>query len=179
MQGYATLVLAELQNTHPQKHLERLHALTERANGYLTRLFKFEHYYNRMRDMEGTISRLQAVMQSMADPLILTDNQHRVIIQNRAAERFFRVPEGVSEGGRRAVELNNLLFSAALSSMVVSATDTSRDLTLVDVMEGEEVLFEAVCAATYSADGVSTDMVCDLLDVSVFRCGAQSDRINA
>src|SRR5438270_2910331 len=105
-----------------------------------------------MRDMEGTISRLQAVMQSMADPVILTDNQHRVIIQNKAAERFFRVPEGVSDGGRRAVELNNLLFSAALSSMVVSGSDASRDLTLVDVMDGEEVLFEAVCGPTLTAD---------------------------
>src|SRR6266581_1173967 len=165
MQGYATLVLAELQNTHPQKHLERLHALTERANGYLARLFKVEHYYNRMRDMETTISRLRAVMQSMADPVILTDTQHRVIIQNKAAERFFRVPEGVSEGGKRAVGYNNLLFSAALSSMVVSASEASRDLTLVDVMEGEEVLFEAVCAPTYSNDGVRTGMVTVMRDV--------------
>src|SRR5437867_3858576 len=178
MQGYATLVLAELQNTHPQKHLERLHALTERANGYLTRLFKFEHYYNRMRDMEGTISRLQAVMQSMADPVILTDNQHRVIIQNRAAERFFRVPEGVSEGGRRAVELNNLLFSAALSSMVVSATDASRDLTLVDVMEGEEVLFEAASAPTSSKDGARTGMVTVMRDVTDLRRADEAIRAN-
>src|SRR6266704_22595 len=177
MQGYATLVLAELQNTHPQKHLERLHALTERANGYLTRLFKFEHYYNRMRDMEGTISRLQAVMQSMADPVILTDNQHRVIIQNRAAERFFRVPEGVSEGGRRAVELNNLLFSAALSSMVVSATDAPRDLTLVDVMEGEEVLFEAVCAPTYVSQS-RTGMVTVMRNVTDLRRADQEVRAN-
>src|SRR5438874_2823952 len=169
MQGYATLVLAELQNTHPQKHLERLHALTERANGYLTRLFKFEHYYNRMRDMEGTISRLQAVMQSMADPVIFTDDQHRVVIQNRAAERFFRVPEGIGDGGRRAVELNNLLFSAALSSMMVSGKDTSRDLTLVDVMEGEEVLFEAVCAPTQSMDGTRTGMVTVMRDVTDLR----------
>src|SRR5713101_7845684 len=178
MQGYATLVLAELQNTHPQKHLERLHALTERANGYLTRLFKFEHYYNRMRDMEGTISRLQAVMQSMADPVILTDNQHRVIIQNRAAERFFRVPEGVSEGGKRAVEFNNLLFSAALSSMVVSASDVSRDLTLVDVMEGEEVLFEAVCAPTVTRDGTRTGMVTVMRDVTDLRRADQEVRAN-
>ena len=56
-----------------------------------SRLFKVEHYYNRMRDMEVTISRMTTVMESMADPVILTDNQHRVIIQNRAAERFFRV----------------------------------------------------------------------------------------
>src|SRR5881398_104209 len=178
MQGYATLVLAELQNTHLQKHLERLHALTERANGYLTRLFKFEHYYNRMRDMEGTISRMGTVMQSMADPVILTDNQHRVIIQNKAAERFFRVPEGVSEGGRRAVELNNLLFSAALSSMVVSASDASRDLTLVDVMEGEEVLFEAVCAPTYTRAGTRTGMVTVLRDVTDLRRADQEVRDN-
>src|SRR6266446_9073681 len=178
MQGYATLVLAELQNTHPQKHLERLHALTERANGYLTRLFKFEHYYNRMRDMEGTISRLQAVMQSMADPVILTDNQHRVITQNKAAERFFRVPEGVSEGGKRAVELNNLLFSAALSSMVVSASGASRDLTLVDVMEGEEVLFEAVSAPTFSKETVRTGMVTVMRDVTDLRRADEEVRAN-
>ena len=141
-------------------------------------MFKVEHYYNRMRDMEVTISRLRAVMQSMPDPVILTDNQHRVIIQNRAAERFFRFPEGVSEGGKRAVELNNLLFSAALSSMVVSATDTSRDLTLVDVMEGEEVLFEAVCAPTYSADGVRTGMVTVMRDVTDLRRADQEVRAN-
>jgi len=117
-------------------------------------------------------------MQSMADPVILTDNQHRVIIQNRAAERFFRVPEGVSEGGRRAVELNNLLFSAALSSMVVSATDASRDLTLVDVMEGEEVLFEAVSAPTHSKESVRTGMVTVMRDVTDLRRADEEVRAN-
>src|SRR5207248_312974 len=169
MQAYATLVLAELNRNIGKVQLGHFGALAERANGYLSRLFKVEHYYNRMRDMEVTISRLQAVMQSMADPVILTDNQHRVVIQNRAAERFFRVPEGVSEGGRRAVELNNLLFSAALSSMVVSATDASRDLTLVDVMEGEEVLFEAVSAPTHSKESVRTGMVTVMRDVTDLR----------
>src|SRR5499425_3606680 len=131
-----------------------------------------------MRDMEVTISRLQAVMQSMADPVILTDSQHRVIIQNRAAERFFRIPEGVSEGGRRAVELNNLLFSAALSSMVVSATDASRDLTLVDVMEGEEVLFEAVSAPTHSKEGGRTGMVSVMRDITDLRRADEEVRAN-
>src|SRR5204863_2520359 len=112
------------------------------------------------------------------DPVILTDNQHRVIIQNRAAERFFRVPEGVSEGGRRAVELNNLLFSAALSSMVVSATDASRDLTLVDVMEGEEVLFEAASAPTHSRQGVRSGMVTVMRDVTDLRRADQEVRAN-
>ena len=178
MRGYATLVVARLGRGTNEAQLQEFRALVDRANGYLVRLFKVEHYYNRMRDMEVTISRLRAVMQSMPDPVILTDNQHRVVVQNRAAERFFRFPEGISEGGKRAVELNNLLFSAALSSMVVSASDTSRDLTLVDVMEGEEVLFEAVCAPTYGADGVRTGMVTVMRDVTDLRRADEEVRAN-
>ena len=63
-----------------------------------------------MRDMEITIAQMGTVMQSMADPVILTDTQHRVIMQNRAAERFFKVPDDMTEGLIRAVELNNMLF---------------------------------------------------------------------
>ena len=178
MRAYATLLLAQLGRDTGSARLEQLRNLAERANGYLARLFKIEHYFNRMRDMEVTISRLSAVMQSMADPVIFTDDQHRVVIQNRAAERFFRVPEGIGDGGRRAVELNNLLFSAALSSMMVSGRDTSRDLTLVDVMEGEEVLFEAVCAPTQSSDGTRTGMVTVMRDVTDLRRADMEVRAN-
>jgi signal transduction histidine kinase len=178
LRGYASLVLGEVQKNITESQLRQFRNLVERSNRYLARLFKVEHYYNRMRDMDVTISRMRTVMQSMADPVILTDNQHRVIIQNRAAERFFRVPEGVSEGGKRAVEFNNLLFSAALSSMVVSASDASRDLTLVDVMEGEEVLFEAVCAPTVTRDGTRTGMVTVMRDVTDLRRADQEVRAN-
>ena len=178
MRAYANVIVGQLSRSTGEEQLREFRSLVERANGYLARLFKVEHYYNRMRDMEVTISRLRAVMQSMADPVILTDSQHRVVIQNKAAERFFRVPEGISEGGKRAVEFNNLLFSAALSSMAVSATDTSRDLTLVDVMEGEEVLFEAVCAPTYSKEGVRTGMVTVMRDVTDLRRADEEVRAN-
>ncbi len=177
MRSYISLVIGQLGRNTTQTQIRHFRSLAERANRQLSRLFKVEHYYNRMRDMEITISRMTTVMESMADPVILTDNQHRVIIQNRAAERFFRVPEGVSEGGKRAVEFNNLLFSAALSSMVVSGNDTSRDLTLVDVMEGEEVLFEAVCAPTYVSES-RTGMVTVMRDVTDLRRADQEVRAN-
>jgi nitrogen-specific signal transduction histidine kinase len=177
MRSYVNAVIGQLGKHTGQPQLRQFRNLVNRANRQLSRLFKVEHYYNRMRDMETTISRMTTVMESMADPVILTDNQHRVIIQNRAAERFFRVPEGVSEGGRRAVEFNNLLFSAALSSMTVSASDSSRDLTLVDVMEGEEILFEAVCAPTYIAES-RTGMVTVMRDVTDLRRADQELRTN-
>src|SRR5215472_10539768 len=177
MRSYISIVVGQLGRSTAETQLRQFRNLADRANRHLSRLFKVEHYYNRMRDMETTISRMPTVMESMADPVILTDNQHRVIIQNRAAERFFRVPEGISEGGRRAVEFNNLLFSAALSSMVVSASDSSRDLTLVDVMEGEEVLFEAVCAPTYVSQ-TRTGMVTVMRDVTDLRRADQEVRAN-
>lgn len=177
MRSYVNIVIGQFGKHTGQRQLRQFRNLVDRANRHLSRLFKVEHYYNRMQDMEVTISRMTTVMESMADPVILTDNQHRVIIQNRAGERFFRVPEGVTEGGRRAVEFNNLLFSAALSSMTVSASDSSRDLTLVDVMEGEEILFEAVCAPTY-IDESRTGMVTVMRDVTDLRRADQELRSN-
>lgn len=176
MRAYAAAVLVDLKRGYADKQLKDCAALVELSSRYLARLFKVEHYYNRMRDMDTTIAQMQTVMQSMADPVILTDTHYRVAMQNRAAEKFFKAPENVSEGGARAVELNNLLFSAALSSMAVSGTDGSRDLTLVDVMEGEEVLFEAVCAPTYNREGLRTGMVTVMRDVTDLRRADQELR---
>jgi PAS domain-containing protein len=178
MRAYAAAVLVEVKKTTTDTQIRQLQSMIELANRYLARLFKVEHYYNRMRDMDVIISQMRTVMRSMADPVILTDTHHRVVMQNKAAERFFRAPEGISEGGARAVELNNLLFSAALSSMAISADESSRDLTLVDVMEGEEVLFEAVCAPTQSSDGSRSGMVTVMRDVTDLRRADQELRAN-
>ncbi|HEX3095350.1 MAG TPA: ATP-binding protein [Candidatus Angelobacter sp.] len=178
MRAYAAAVVVELPKGHNEQRVAELGELIELANRYLSRLFKVEHYYNRMRDMEITIAQMGTVMQSMADPVILTDTQHRVIMQNKAAERFFRVPDEMTEGLVRAVEFNNLLFSAALSSMLVSGSDSHRDLTLVDAIEGEEMLFEAVSAPTYGPDGIQLGTVTVMRDVTDLRRADQELRLN-
>ncbi len=178
MRAYAGMVVTEVRRSASSADIAELQALIHLANRYLGRLFKVEHYYNRMMDMETVIGQMQTVMESMTDPVILTDPQHRVITQNKAAARFFRVPEDVSEGRVRAVELNNLLFSAALSSMAVSGDESSRDMTLVDAIEGEEVLFEAVSAPSYSSDERRTGMVTVLRDVTDLRRADEELRFN-
>ncbi len=178
MRAYAAAIVVELPVKNPQTSVAELGELIELANRYLSRLFKVEHYYNRMRDMEITIAQMSTVMQSMADPVILTDTQHRVIMQNKAAERFFLVPDEQTEGLVRAVELNNMLFSAALSSMLVSGTDAHRDLTLVDAIEGEEMLFEAVSAPTFGPDGIQIGTVTVMRDVTDLRRADQELRTN-
>jgi signal transduction histidine kinase len=178
MRAYAGMVVVELRRSASSADIAELSALIDLANHYLSRLYKVEHYYNRMMDMETVIAQMQTVMESMTDPVILTDPQHRVITQNKAAERFFKVPEDVSEGRVRAVELNNLLFSAALSSMAVSGDESSRDMTLVDAIEGDEVLFEAVSAPSYSPDERRTGMVTVLRDVTDLRRADEELRFN-
>src|SRR6478752_2819222 len=178
MRAYAAAVVVELPRNYKEQGVAELGELIDLANRYLSRLFKVEHYYNRMRDMEITIAQMGTVMQSMADPVILTDTQHRVIMQNKAAERFFKVPDEMTEGLVRAVEFNNLLFSAALSSMLVSGSDSHRDLTLVDAIEGEEMLFEAVSAPTYGPDGIQLGTVTVMRDVTDLRRADQELRLN-
>src|SRR5579859_6129322 len=178
MRAYAAAVVVELPKNYSDQTIAELGELIDLANRYLSRLFKVEHYYNRMRDMEITIAQMGTVMQSMADPVILTDTQHRVIMQNKAAERFFKVPDEMTEGLVRAVEFNNLLFSAALSSMLVSGSDSHRDLTLVDAIEGEEMLFEAVSAPTYGPDGIQLGTVTVMRDVTDLRRADQELRLN-
>jgi len=178
MRAYAAVVVVEVSPNASAAEIAGLRSLIELANRYLSRLFKVEHYHNRMVDMETIITQMQTVMESMTDPVILTDPQHRVITQNKAAERYFRLPEDVSEGRVRAVELNNLLFSAALSSMAVSGSDSSRDMTLVDAIEGDEVLFEAVSAPSFAPDGRRTGMVSVLRDVTDLRRADDELRAN-
>ena len=178
LRAYAAAVVVELPRGHSHASLTSLKRLIEMANHSLSRLMKAEHYFSRMSNMEVTIGQMQTVMESMADPVILTDTQNRVVMQNKAAERFFKLSEDVSEDRVRAVELNNMLFSAALSSMVVSGSDASRDLTLVDAIEGEEVLFEAVSAPSFTRDGRRTGVVTVMRDVTGLRRAGEELRSN-
>ena len=178
MRGYAGVVLVDLRSTTTEKQIAEVGGLIDIANRHLARSFKTEHYYKRATAMDTTIRQMETAMGSMTDPVILTDTNHRVIMQNSAAERFFKAPEQVSEGRVRAVELNNLLFSAALSSMAVSGDETSCDLTLVDAIEGEEMLFEAVCAPTYGRDGLRNGLVTVMRNVTDLRRADEELRSN-
>ncbi len=86
---------------------------------------------------------LYSIINAVTDPILLTDTEGKLIIANTHAEKLFAAPEDASEGWRRAVSLNNMLFSAALSTSSVSQTDLNRrELLLVDPLEGSDLLFE-------------------------------------
>ena len=86
---------------------------------------------------------LYSIINAVTDPILLTDTEGKLIIANTHAEKLFAAPEDSSEGWRRAVALNNMLFSAALSTSAVAQTELARrELLLVDPLEGSDLLFE-------------------------------------
>ena len=88
-------------------------------------------------------SLLDAIINAVADPILLTDTEGRLLIANSRAEALFSAPAGVSEGRQRAVELNNMFLSAALWRIAVGAGQVKpQELVVVDPVDGSDLLFE-------------------------------------
>lgn len=97
---------------------------------------------------------LQSILDAVPDPVLLTDRDARLIIANPRAELYFASEEGESEGRRRAVALNNMLFSAALSRRAIEGDELERrELPLVDPSDGSDRLFELMSAPIRTPDG--------------------------
>ena len=108
------------------------------------------------------------IINSVTDPILLTDTEGRLIVANVRAEKLFAATEDANEGRQRAVELNNMLFSAALSRTVVEAPSEARELLLVDPGDGSDLLFE-VLSSTVEDPREGTGIVSVLRNVTDLR----------
>ncbi len=113
---------------------------------------------------------VESIMKSVADPIVLTNLDNEILLQNRRAEELFSGSENAGEGKRRALEMNDLLFSAYLSSAAFSATDVlQRDITLVDPLEGSDLHFEVISTPALNARGERIGLVSIFRDVTDLR----------
>jgi PAS domain S-box-containing protein len=90
--------------------------------------------------------RLTSIIDSLPDPIVITNAANDIVVQNARAERLLNTRESDSEGRRRAVEVNNLLFTSYLARAVMTGGLQSgpRELNLVDPGEGTDLLFEVL-----------------------------------
>ena len=122
------------------RHLARLRAVEQRAAAY--------------RRLEGELVLVQGMINTVPDPILLTDVEGRVVLANARAEALLVATERESEGRRRAIALNNMLFSAALTGRAIQRTEMQRrELLLVDPVDGSDLLFELISAVTHEPTG--------------------------
>jgi signal transduction histidine kinase len=112
----------------------------------IAHLRAYRGYAEGQRRLDRDRNLLQGVIDAVSDPILLTDTEGRMLVANSAAERLFAAKEGESEGRQRAVALNNMLFSAALSWSAASPEPLRRELLLVDPNEGSDLLLELISA---------------------------------
>ena len=87
---------------------------------------------------------LFSIINAVTDPILLTDADGRILVANTGAETLLTAGEEKREGWRRAVALNNMLFSATLFNNAAERGPTRRELLLVDPSEGRDLLFEVL-----------------------------------
>jgi len=86
---------------------------------------------------------LYGIINAVTDPILLTNTEGKLLIANARAEKLFTATDDASEGRWRAVGLNNMLFSAALSASTIGQHASGRhEILLVDPIEGTDLLFE-------------------------------------
>ena len=120
-------------------------------------------------------SRYQQMVDSLPDPVVITDATNDIVVQNKRAEHLLFVTEDDSAGRRRAVELNNLLFSSFLSRATIggSSVGDARELNLVDPDEGHDLLFEVLTHPLGERVGPEDAVLSVLRDVTDLRRAAR------
>ncbi|HUH12807.1 MAG TPA: ATP-binding protein [Longimicrobiales bacterium] len=126
---------------------ERSGVLLRRTAAALERAMELERLAGRQDKLGHQRDLLTGIVNSLADPVILTDAQNNILLANRRAEQLLSATSEDSEGRRRAVQINNLLFTSFLTQAVIGVGSAgSRELNLVDPSDGSDLLFEVISA---------------------------------
>jgi PAS domain S-box-containing protein len=148
-----------------------MHAATL-AGPVLSRMAAVEEFRLSTGRLDQQRELLTAIVNSLPDPIVIINSSHDIVVQNRRAEHLLSTADKDSEGRRRAVEINNLLFTSHLSKAAMAAGEgaISRELNLVDPDEGTDLLFEVLTHALGRVDGSSEGSTVSVLrDVTDLR----------
>jgi len=142
----------------------------DRIGSILSNTANAERLNSSVRKLQRERQWVESIMKSVADPIVLTNMDNEILLQNRRAEELFSDRRDASEGKRRALEMNDLLFSAYLSSAAVASEEVvGRDLILVDPIEGSDIHFEVISTPALNARGERIGLVSIFRDVTDLR----------
>jgi PAS domain S-box-containing protein len=153
-----------------ETQLTFLSRYADRIGVILSNAATAERLNSAVRKLQRERQWVESIMKSVADPIVLTNMDNEILLQNRRAEELFSDRRDASEGKRRALEMNDLLFSAYLSSAAVASEEViGRDLILVDPLEGSDIHFEVISTPALNARGDRIGLVSIFRDVTDLR----------
>ncbi|MFN2415591.1 MAG: ATP-binding protein, partial [Pyrinomonadaceae bacterium] len=153
-----------------ESQLTLLTRYADRIGSILSNTANVDRLGSSVRKLQRERQWVESIMKSVADPIVLTNMDNEILLQNRRAEELFSDRRDASEGKRRALEMNDLLFSAYLSSAAVASEEVvGRDLILVDPIEGSDIHFEVISTPALNARGERIGLVSIFRDVTDLR----------
>ena len=163
-----------IDRTLPPDLFEELADLVLLASPMIVRLASLEEAWANVDRLGQQSERFRVMVNSLPDPVVITTAANDIIVQNHRAERLLQVREEDSPGRRRAIELNNLLFTSFLAKAVMTGSMQSgpRELNLVDPDEGNDLLFEVIAHPLGERVGPEDAVLSVLRDVTDLRRAA-------
>ena len=158
------------ENSIDPTSLHLLKRFADRVGVIASLAISQERLVNTVTKLQRERQWIESIMKSVADPIVLTDLDNEILLQNRRAEELFSGSANAGEGKRRALKMNDLLFSAYLSSATVSSSEViQRDITLVDPIEGSDIHFEVISTPAANSRGEPLGLVSIFRDVTDLR----------
>ena len=167
----STIVLLGREGAITEADLERLLPFARQAGAAFTREQDVELLRRASESHAIEKEWLWWMLNGVDDPVVVADAKNDILHFNRRAEHLFRASDEDSPGKRRAVWMNNFLFTASLSTWSLDRTSraTSREVTLVDPIDGSELIFEVLTAAALNHRTGERGTVAVLKDVTNIR----------
>ena len=140
------VVILSKEGPTSEADIERLMPFAASAGEALVRASDVERLRDSSEQYAVQKEWLFWMVNGVGDPVIMTDANNDIILQNVRAETLFKSSAGDSEGKRRAIQMNNFMFTAALSTAKLQPNQPASrpDLVLVDPIEGSDLLFEMI-----------------------------------
>src|SRR5258708_6342001 len=155
----------------PQEKSEEMSELVLMASPMIVRRASLEEARANVDRLGQQSERFQVMVNSLPDPVVITTAANDIIVQNHRAERLLQGREEDSAGRRRAIELNNLLFTSFVAKAVMTGAQQlgPRELNLVDPDEGSDLLFEVIAHPLGERVGPEDAVLSVLRDVTDLR----------
>ena len=144
--GLSPFAVAVLESTIEPGTVETLAEMASVAGPIVAHIYTVEEQRRYAEQLDRQTNLMTAIINALPDPIVITDTSNTIVVLNKRAEQLLGMRPDDSEGRRRAVEINNLLYGSFLSKAIAPGGfgGGPRELNLVDPTEGTDLLFEVL-----------------------------------